>query len=45
MFNEIDMNKSFKPSTEMAAYFKRTRTTETKFLNRRSNAIRQFYKL
>ena len=45
MFNEIDMNKSFKPSTELAAYFKRARTMETKFLNRRTNAIRQFYKL
>ena len=31
MFNEIDMNKSFKPSTELAAYFKRARIMETKF--------------
>ena len=45
MFNEIDMNKSFKPSTELAAYFKRARIMEIKFLNRRTNAIRQFYKL
>ena len=44
MFNEIDMNKSFKPSTELAAYFKRARTAETKFLKRRKKAIEQFYK-
>ena len=36
MFNEIDMNKSFKPSTQLAAYFKRARTTESNFLNRRT---------
>ena len=45
MINEIDMNKLFKPSTELAADFKRARTMETKYLNRRTNAIRQFYKL
>ena len=45
MFNEIDMNKSFKPSTELAAYFKRARIMEKKYLTRRANAIKKFYKL
>jgi len=44
MFNAIDMNKSFEPSTELKAYFKRARTMETKFLKNRERAIEQFYK-
>jgi hypothetical protein len=43
MFNEIDMNKSFEPSVELKAYFKRARTMETKFLKRRKKALEQLY--
>ena len=42
--NEIDMNKSFKPSTELAAYFKHVRVTERQFLRKRRKAIAQFHK-
>ena len=43
MFNEIDMNKSFKPSTQLTSYFKRARTTESNFLNRQIQATKQLY--
>ena len=39
IFNEIDMNKSFKPSTQLAAYFKRARTTESNFLNKQTRSV------
>ena len=39
--NEIDMNKSFKPSTQLTAYFKHARTTESNVLNRQTRAIKK----
>ena len=44
LFNEIDMTKSFKPSTELAAYFKHARVMEKQFLRKRKRAMAQFYK-
>ena len=44
LFKEIDMNKSFKPSMELKAYFKRVRTMETEFLSKRKEDMHNVYK-
>ena len=44
LFKEIDMEKSFKPSDELKAYFQHARTTEKYFIERQKMNMEKFYK-
>jgi len=43
LYEEIDMNRSFAPSEELKAYFKRARRKEKTLLKRREKAMKKFY--
>ena len=43
LFQEISLDKSFAPSEELSAYFKRAKKQESMFLKRRARNMKQFY--
>ena len=43
LFQEISLDKSFAPSEELSAYFKRAKKQESMFLKRRTRNMKRFY--